>query len=86
MELADDREISQLLAAAPRRAVRTWRRKNAVPETYQGPLHMSRRCNCSKCATCLDNARWDRIFAEKFADSSYYADLSLRRGSPLQSL
>lgn len=30
------------------------------------------RCNCGQCATCQDDARWERIFREKFADPLYY--------------
>jgi hypothetical protein len=29
-------------------------------------------CKCGRCRRCLDNARWDRIFSEKFADPGYY--------------
>ena len=30
------------------------------------------RCQCGKCPRCLDNARWERIYQEKFADPDYY--------------
>ena len=43
----------------------------------------SRRCNCGKCAPCIDNARWERIFNEKFADPSYYTRDRFRCSSPL---
>lgn len=29
-------------------------------------------CKCGACKWCLDNARWDRIFNEKFDDPAYY--------------
>jgi hypothetical protein len=32
-----------------------------------------RRCHCGQCRGCLDNARWERIYNEKFADPNYYA-------------
>jgi hypothetical protein len=32
---------------------------------------------------CADNARWERIFQEKFADPSYYSDPATRHGSSL---
>ena len=32
----------------------------------------SSRCNCGSCPTCQDNARWERVFNEKFADPEYY--------------
>ena len=49
------------------------------------PRNTSRRaaknqnaCACGHCSRCLDNARWERIFAEKFADPDYYAPRSTR--------
>jgi hypothetical protein len=45
-----------------------------------------RGCRCGKCARCLDNARWERIFKQKFEDPSYYAHRPLRVGSTLGSL
>jgi len=30
------------------------------------PLQPYQRCRCGKCRECLENARWDRVFA-KFA-------------------
>lgn len=41
------------------------------------------RCLCGACATCMENARWERIFLEKFADPSYYAESPGRSRSPL---
>jgi len=35
------------------------------------------------CRTCSDNARWERIFQEKFADPDYYSDPITRNGSSL---
>jgi len=43
-------------------------------------------CQCGWCARCVDNARWERIFAEKFADPDYYTNLNTRCSSPLESL
>jgi hypothetical protein len=45
-----------------------------------------RICACGQCARCLDNARWNKVFEEKFADPSYYAGLSVRRQSSLARL
>jgi hypothetical protein len=41
------------------------------------------RCNCGGCPQCLDNARWDRIFDEKFNDPTYYGALNVRHSSTL---
>jgi|SRR5579862_1405226 len=42
-----------------------------------------RRCQCGTCNWCLDNARWERIFNEKFADPTYYGPLKIRHNSSL---
>ena len=44
------------------------------------------RCGCGQCRECLDNARWERIFAEKFADPDYYNRGLVRSSSPFDSL
>ena len=41
------------------------------------------RCDCGKCKACEDNARWERIFNEKFADPDYYTTRHLTLGSSL---
>jgi hypothetical protein len=40
-------------------------------------------CHCGKCKSCLDNAQWDRIFNQKFADPNYYASRTISHGSSL---
>ncbi len=67
--------------------------KSAVVDTHQsaapgqsrhdlssGGRH--RHCTCGTCQWCLDNARWDRVFAEKFADPGYYP-LKVKHNSSL---
>lgn len=44
------------------------------------------RCNCGRCRQCQDDARWNRIFAEKFADPAYYTRRIVRTASPLTSI
>ncbi|HUO28940.1 MAG TPA: hypothetical protein VMU80_06975 [Bryobacteraceae bacterium] len=47
----------------------------------------SGRCQCGACRTCQENARWERIFQEKFANSDYYHhDIRIRYASPLSSV
>lgn len=43
------------------------------------------RCKCGQCQQCLDNERWERIFAEKFADPDYYTRAVTHIASPLTS-
>src|SRR5579862_418519 len=51
------------------------------------PRRMSGRCQCGQCRNCLENARWERIFQEKFANSDYYHhDIRVRYASPLSSV
>jgi len=45
--------------------------------------YRSRVCACGGCARCQDNARWNRIFDEKFADPSYYGGIFVRHNSSL---
>jgi hypothetical protein len=46
----------------------------------------SNRCRCGRCHNCLDNARWERIFREKFANADYYKNgVHVRYASPLSS-
>jgi hypothetical protein len=47
---------------------------------------MGDRCKCRLCPKCRDNARWDRIFQEKFADPDYYSLRPVRQSSALDSL
>jgi len=42
-----------------------------------------RRCRCGTCFHCKDNARWERIFNEKFAGPNYYQQRNLTQGSSL---
>jgi len=41
------------------------------------------RCSCGHCRQCQDDARWNRIFAEKFADPAYYTRSVIHTASPL---
>jgi hypothetical protein len=43
------------------------------------------RCACGVCPSCLENARWERIFSEKFADPNYYRARPTTLGSSLNS-
>jgi len=53
---------------------------SARPQRKPGPR---KRCACGKCVQCLDEAKWNRIFDEKFKDPEYYTRTDTRRGSPL---
>ena len=58
--------------------------RGAIRPKENPPRQMERRrCQCGRCHACLDNARWERIFLEKFADPTYYQPRPIRQTSPL---
>ncbi len=86
MELADPRMIAELLEGSQRQMRRPMKRLsnesvNLAEEGRRAPR--VRRCHCGKCPTCMENARWERIFNEKFADPTYYTTRLVRFDSPL---
>ena len=100
MELTRDRVVEELVASimhprgrrpvgdgpsAPSEAKQPYKRR---PPTANpgGPTKQHRRCSCGRCAMCLDNAKWERVFNEKFADPNYYKAASTRGGSSLSWL
>ena len=80
MELTDERIILEMLDG--RRSTR--RGPAQIPQSQ--PASKTVLCDCGKCPRCLENARWERIYREKFADADYYADRPLCRGSSLSSI
>ena len=57
------------------------------PKTVPIAKRRRRTCKCGTCQACNDNARWERIFQEKFADPGYYAQpLRIRYASPLSQM
>lgn len=87
MQLSTSETIQELLSsiAPPMRRVR---HRTAVETTTKHvrphkPSGCPRGCNCRM---CTDNARWERIFQEKFADPSYYSAPASHNGSSLSDL
>jgi len=56
---------------------------SAVPAKAVSRIRQRQYCTCGACKWCLDNARWDRIFSEKFVDPTYYKTFPLRHSSSL---
>jgi len=88
VELASPELVAELLAHIARA---TPVRRGVGPfdaEEPKGRLCMRPRahCHCGRCTQCLENARWERIFTEKFADPEYYTRRLVRTSSPLDSL
>ena len=79
VELSDSKEIAALLAAQKQA-----QRPQPTPRTRMAPrTARRRRCHCGACYTCQENARWDKIFNEKFADPNYYKPQPVRHTSSL---
>ncbi|HEV3200689.1 MAG TPA: hypothetical protein VGZ73_22455 [Bryobacteraceae bacterium] len=57
------------------------------PQVAEKPGHpavpICRTHRCGRCLRCLDEARWERIFREKFADPTYYQERLVKYSSPL---
>jgi hypothetical protein len=83
MELADPTTIAALLDAAPRPKRPRGMRGTRVNDGTSVRVPAARRCVCGTCFHCKENARWDRIFKEKFADPLYYRQRVVSQGSSL---
>ena len=84
MQLGTPETIQTLLASLGQ-PVRGARRRPQA-EINLKPVRIQKVHGCPRgctCRTCSDNARWERIFQEKFADPSYYSNPITRNGSSL---
>ena len=68
---------------APRKEANRTEQAPLRPETEPKRPDRSHPCACGACPRCRDNARWNRIFDEKYADPSYYGRVSIRHNSSL---
>jgi len=85
LELSQAGVIEQLLNGCPAPPIAL---KSQARARYASPVQLPKRlkvsrCRCGVCRTCLEDARWERIFREKFADPTYYGDRPPRLSSPL---
>jgi hypothetical protein len=95
MELTDARELANILEFwQPERKIvkqsrpqRRWN-KPIEPPAYMAPMGKSfnRGCKCGACRSCIEEARWERIFREKFADPAYYSPRPVSLSSPLSEI
>jgi hypothetical protein len=81
-------EMSRVTAPrqmADERAVAVTVQGSVPTGTKHGHSGVRRRLHreCGVCKWCQDNARWDRIFTEKFADPTYYSGPVVRHRSSL---
>lgn len=87
MELADPRMIEELLATHARIcSARQDRKKRSLAPPVGNLVARCpkvKRCHCGTCPRCREEARWDRIFNERFADPDYYKNRPTHFGSSL---
>ena len=63
--------IDAIAASAVPASRRVWKRssRRSTPKLRNSRMG---RCKCGHCESCIDDARWERIFNEKFASPEYY--------------
>ena len=85
MELADPRLLAELLATHARisNGRRGAKKQFAPPKMSGAPCHKVKRCRCGACPRCQEEARWERIFNERFADPDYYKERPAHFGSSM---
>jgi hypothetical protein len=88
LELSQVNVIEQLLAGSHTTALVT---RSQGTSTNAHPIHLPKRlkmcrCRCGVCHTCTEEARWEKVFREKFADPTYYGDRPPRFSSPLSEM
>jgi hypothetical protein len=103
IELGEERSIKDILTTLERNRRKRDAKKNASAQTRREPkiaasngegntppVVQKLRCDsgkCMTCSTCVTNAKWEKVFNEKFADPDYYkAGLPTRIGSTLSRL
>ncbi len=78
MELTDSNTIASLISV---RSVAPQKTSRSLSHAGNARTNRHRICTCGSCFACLDNAKWERIFREKFEDPSYYEPHVRRGGS-----
>jgi len=78
VELTDPQIIEALLAGLSRE-------KEPKPEPKPQVVRRLNpvRCRCGVCPRCADDAKWETIFNQKFADPNYYKARPVRHCSAL---
>jgi hypothetical protein len=78
MELCDQSLIEQLNTTSEQSCVRS-----AAETSQTNRRNAAAHCRCGHCPMCAQNARWERIFLERFSDPTYYAPRPVRHMSSL---
>ena len=82
MELADPSSIAALILNE-QLTERPYPRRGDIHRDPVRATKGRRLCRCGACTQCLEDAKWERIFSEKFADADYYKPRSVWGGSSL---
>lgn len=86
MELSS-RETLRVLMQRCGNPAEVWVRRSSRNAAKPSSNSRKMRCKCGQCRQCLEDARWERIFAEKFADPTYYTrSVATHMASPLAAL
>lgn len=84
-QLADPRTVQELCAAHARisRGRPPGKRPAMRARASMAPCPKVKRCHCGVCPRCHEEARWERIFNERFADPDYYKERPAPFGSSM---
>ena len=85
LALADPRMIEELLATHAKISRGRLSRKKPAILAKEGMVRCPKvkRCHCGTCPRCVEEARWERIFNERFADPDYYKQRPTHFGSSM---
>jgi len=82
MDLTDSVTIAVLVSSNPVAGSKISRNSSRADYTR---INRRGTCQCGSCRTCLDNAKWERVFSERFEDPDYYKPRPTWGGSSLAS-
>jgi len=82
-QLADERSSRRRVAALPHQNGGPISPALAMSLDKMPTVRRQKNCKCGQCKRCLENARWNRVFEEKFADPAYYGPVKIRHTSSL---
>jgi two-component system nitrate/nitrite response regulator NarL len=88
MGLSDPSVIATLLTRSPKKkSVSIHKRTpDQLVSAFGHRVSKVQRCKCGQCPSCMEEARWERIYQEKFADPGYYSRQFSPCGSSLSRL
>jgi hypothetical protein len=64
--------VDELIRAVQIKARGKYGRHSKTAPPAPDETRQRERCKCGECYTCREEARWERIYQERFADPNYY--------------